>query len=138
MLAKSEDGCSWTEKQEPECLWFHGWLAAPWEADVLLWKKSARFQEILEVEIILNSVLSGSYFSVTFIKPQCSDETCLCWPSATAEPCVSCKGRCSCHTPAAPQQNFKGLVQLGLGSRSSSAWTWCLDPRSAPAANSLP
>lgn len=45
MLAKSENGCSWTEKQEPECLWFHGCLAVPWEGGVLLWKKSATLSE---------------------------------------------------------------------------------------------
>lgn len=79
MLARGEDGCSWIEKQEPECLWFHGWLAAPWGGAVLLWKKAARFQKVLEVEIILNSCLSGSYFSVTLLSLSAEVEpVCVC------------------------------------------------------------
>lgn len=76
-------------------------------------KSLQRSQKVLEVEIILNYFLSGTFFSVTVLQPQRRGEACLCRPSATAELCASCQGRCSGRAPAAPQQNFKGLIQLG-------------------------
>lgn len=35
--------------------------------------------------------------------------------SAESQPELSCEGRCSGRTPAAAQQNMKGLVHAGLG-----------------------
>lgn len=84
---------------------------------MLLWKKSATLSEIFRGGNNFKFFLNGTFFSVTLLQPQCRGETCVWCPGATAELCVSCKGRCSGHAPAAPQQNFEGLVQLGLGSR---------------------
>lgn len=88
-------------------------LCAPWEGAVLLWKKSAMLSETFRGGNNLKFFFEWNSFLWPCCSPRCrSRAVCqlhreMLWP------------RSCC-----PSAEFKGLVQLGLGSRHGSAWAW--------------